>query len=314
MSASSQPAQGPTTSAVTGRTVARVLMTIGFLAASVAYSSWMAERTIFDPAATRGATHALLATPTVHDLLAREIRTALRTNLGPGVDDAKLTKAIDRAVKDPKFVGAFEDAIANVNEAILSNGHGRVTLDPSAVTNSINEAVAREYPKIAPQVRKAKVVSVPIGNASLPHLGNAKQKAREIGNIALALAILLIGGALALSPDRKTFRRAGRRVAFLAIGPVLIFAVAPRLLGSSHTGALAVTAAVLRAYSHRVLFSAVVLAAVGIGTWIVAVFMPKLRAVAEPEPAPAPRLQPVYVRQTAARASAGEALPEKLYL
>ena len=79
---------------------------------------------------------------------------------------------------------------------------------------------------------------MPIGNTSLPHLGNAKKKVREIGNIALAIAILMIGGALALSPDRKTFRRAGRRIAFLAIGPVLIFAVAPKLLQSSHAAAL----------------------------------------------------------------------------
>jgi len=289
-------------------------MTFGFIAASLAYSSWTAERTIFDPAATRGATHALLSTPTVHDMLAREIRTALRTNLGPGVDDAKLTKAIDRAVEDPKFVGAFEDAIANVNEAMLSNGHGRVTLDPSAVTNSLDDAVARVYPKIAPQVRKTKLVSVPIGSATLPHFGNAERTVREVGDTALAVAILLIGGALAVAPDRKTFRRAGRRLAFMAIVPVLLFAVAPKLLASSHTGALAVTAAVLHAYAHRVLFSAVILAAVGGATWIVAVTMPKRRADSDPEPAPAARLHPVYVRQTAPRPPAGESLPEKLYL
>ena len=312
MSASSCPAVRPTTSAVTARTVARVLMSIGFIAASVAYGSWTAQRTIFDPAATRGATHALLATPTVHDMLAKEIRTALRSSLGSSVNNAKLTKAIDRAVEDPKFVGAFEDAIANVNEAILSDGHGRVTLDPSAVTSSINEAVARVYPQIAPQVRKTKVVSVPIGNASLPHLGNAKKRVREIGNIALAIAILMIGGALALSPDRKTFRRAGRRIAFLAIGPVLIFAVAPKLLESSHAAALSVSAAMLRAYAHRVLFSAALLAVVGGTIWIVAVTMPKREAETPPEPMP--RRRPVYVRQTAPRVQVGEPLPEKMYL
>jgi hypothetical protein len=287
-------------------------MTIGFIAASVAYGSWTAERTIFDPAATRGATHALLATPTVHDMLAKEIRTALRSSLGSSVDNAKLTKAIDRAVQDPRFVGAFEDAIANVNEAILSDGHGRVTLDPSAVTNSINEALARDYPQVAPKLRKTKVVSVPIGNASLPHLGIAKRTVREIGNIALAIAILMIGGALALSPDRKTFRRAGRRVAFLAIAPVLVFAVGPKLLESSHTGALAVSAAMLRAYSHRVLFSAAILAVVGGTIWIVAVTMPKRGADTPDEPMP-PR-RPVYVRQTAPRVQVGEPVPEKMYL
>ena len=68
---------------VAPKIVARVLLTLGFLAASVAYSSWTAERTILDPAATRGATHALLATPAVHDMLAREIRTALEAEPRP---------------------------------------------------------------------------------------------------------------------------------------------------------------------------------------------------------------------------------------
>jgi hypothetical protein len=289
-------------------------MTLGFIAASVAYSSWTAERTIFDPAATRGATNALLSTPTVHDMLAREIRTALRSSLGPTVDNAKLTKAINRAVVDPKFVGAFEDAIGNINQAILSGGHGRVTIDPNAVTSSLDAAVARDYPQIAPQVRRTKVVSVPIGSTSLPHLGNAERNVRRAGDIALALAILLIGGALALSPHRKTFRRAGRRVAFMAIGPVLVFAVAPRLLQSSSTGALAVTAAVLHAYAHRVLFSAAILAVVGTATWIIAVALPKRRDDSDQEPIAAPRLRPVYVRQSAPRAPVVDPMPEKLYL
>src|SRR5579863_9225014 len=113
-----------------------MLMTIGFLAASVAYSSWTAERTIFDPQATRGATSALLSTATVHDLLAREIRTALQPGLGPDVNPAQLTAAINTAVADPKFIGAFENAIVDVNEAVVSDGPGRVTLDTNAVTTS----------------------------------------------------------------------------------------------------------------------------------------------------------------------------------
>lgn len=290
-------------------------MTIGFLAASLAYSAWTTQRTIFDPAATRSATHALLATPTVHDTLAREIRTALRQTLPRGVDQAKLTAAINRAVEDPKFVAAFEDSIAAVNQSILSDGGGRVTIDPTAVTDSINAAMAREYPQIAPQVKKAKVASVPIGNASLPHLGNATRSVREVGNIALAVAILLIGGALALSPHRKTFRRAGRRIAFLAIAPVAVFVVAPRLIASSHNNALAVSAAILRAYSHRVLFSAVLLVVVGTGIWVATFAVPKRSAEPEPEP-PAPRLRPVYVRRSAPRVGTGELgpLPEKMYL
>ncbi len=288
-------------------------MTIGFLAASMAYSSWTAERTIFDPAATRGATTSLLSTPTVHDLLAREIRAALQPSLGPEANNAKLTAAINTAVADPRFIGAFEDAIVSINQAVLSDGHGRVTLDPDAVTGSVDGAVARVDPKIALQVRKTKQVSVPIGSADLPHLANVGRGVRQAGDIALAIAILLIGGALMLAPERKTFRRAGRRVACLAIPPVVVFAVGPRLLASSHNRALSVSAAILQAYGHRVLFSAAILAIVGLSTWIIAVAIPKRPARAEQA---APTLGPVYVRQTAPRVPAGEpgGLPEKLYL
>ena len=157
-----------------------MLLTIGFLAASVAYSSWIAERTIFDPAATRGATNALLTTPTVHDMLAREIRTALKSSLGPKVDNAKLTTAIDRAVDDPKFVGAFENAIVSVNQAALSGGQGRVTLDTGAVTASVNKAVARYYPAIAPQVKKSKAVErADRQRHAPPHRQRAAQRPRD---------------------------------------------------------------------------------------------------------------------------------------
>jgi hypothetical protein len=299
---------------VAPRILARVLLTIGFVAASVAYSSWIAERTVFDPAATRGATSALLATPTVHDLLAREIRTAVQSSLGSNVNDPKLTAAINRAVDDPKFVHAFEDAIVSINQAVLSDGHGRVTLDTGAVTTSVYDAVARLDPLVAPQLKKTKTLSVPIGSANLPHLGNAAGHIREVGDIALALALLFIGGGLALEPRRKTFRRVGRRVAFLAIMPVLVFDLGPRLLTSSHNSALAVSAAILTAYGHRVLFSAVILAVVGISTWLIAIALPKRRAAAAPE-ASVPAFQPVYVRQTAPRAPLGEpGIPEKLYL
>jgi hypothetical protein len=291
-----------------------VLLTVGFLAASVAYSSWIAERTIFDPAATRGATNALLTTPTVHDMLAREIRTALQSSLGPKVDNAKLAAAINRAVDDPKFVGAFEDAIVSINQAALSGGDGRVTLDTGAVTASVNDAVARYYPAIAPQVKHSRTVAVPIGSASLPHIGNAQRNVREIGDIALALAVLLIGAGLLLAPERKTFRRAGRRIAFLAIGPVLVFVVGPHLLTASHNRALSVSSVILTAYGHRVLFSAGVLAVVGISTWLIAIALPKRRAATEAEPA-GPALQPVYVRRAASRVPAEAAgVPEKLYL
>jgi hypothetical protein len=273
---------------VTSKIVARVFLTLGFLAASVSYSSWTAQRTILDPAATRGASHALLSTPALQAMFAKQIRTALLPVLGTTVNVPKLNAAIDRAVADPRFVGAFEDAIVSLQKGVLSDGSNRgpVTLDASAVTTAIHDALARTAPKMANKAAKVQSVKIPIGGKDIPHVGDAIHKVRTVGRTALAVAILLVGGALLLVHDRKMFRRVGRRTAFLAIAPVLVFVVLPHVLLSMHKSPLAVSGAMLQSYGHRVVFSAAVLAIVGGSTWLIALAMPSRTRVDDADPVP----------------------------
>ena len=303
---------------MSGRVVARVLLSIGFLAASVAYSSWTAERTFFDPAATRGATHALLATPTVRTTLARELRTALAPTVGPvAASSPKLAAAISAAVADPTFAGAFEDAIMSLHRELITGGNGRVTLDSRAVTGAINRAVARVDPALTPKLKPLRSVSVPLGGSGLPHLGNARHTATRVEYVALAIALALIGGALLLAPERKTFRRAGVRTAFLAAPVVLVFAVLPHLLATAHNGALAVAATVLGAYGHRVLLSAGVLVVIGTSTWLTALALPGRRRPPVPDGAPAPARAAAYLRPPDPRRPSNDVtapMPESLYL
>jgi hypothetical protein len=284
---------------MTAKAIARVLLTLGFVAASLGYSSWTAQRTFLDPAATKSATHALLATPAVQTMLTRELHTAIAPALaqikaagsktasahavGPKRRalnaraardaEAKLNRAIDAAVRDPSFIGAFEDAIMSVHKGVLSGDPGQVTLDSQAVTAALNQAIVRIDPKLAPTTKNLKP-SVPIGGSDLPHIGDLRHNTRVIGDSAIAMAFLLIGGSLLLAHDRKMFRRTGRRIAFLALPPALVFLVVPRLLGSSHNSGFEVSAALLRVYGNRVLFSALVFAGLGVGIWIAAMVIP----------------------------------------
>jgi hypothetical protein len=297
---------------------ARVLLFLGFLAASVSYSSWIANRTVLDPSATRGATHALLTAPSVRSTLAREIRNSLAPELGSTVADPKLTTAINAAVADPRFVTAFEDAIASIHAAVLSDTGGRVTLDTRAVTAALRDSVARHDPALAPRIRNLGTVKVPLGSTKLPHIGSATHWVTRVGTIALLLAVLLIGGALLLAHDAKTIRRVGRRTAFLAFGPGLAFVVVPRLLEISHNGTAAVAAAVLHAYGHRVMFSAFALAVVGASTWLTALVAPViLRRSIAAAAGPAEPLPVGFARSSRERTAPEEItspLPEKLYL
>jgi len=104
---------------------------------------------------------------------------------------------------------------------------------------------------------------------------NAPDKVSVVGRVALAIAIALIGGALLLVHDRKMFRRASRRLAFLAIGPTLAFALLPRVLDSMHKPSLEVGATMLEAFGHRVLFSAALLAIAGASIGLATFLIPR---------------------------------------
>jgi hypothetical protein len=297
------------------KVIARVLLVVGFLAASVGYSSWTATRTVLDPSATRSATKALLAAPAVQTMLTREIRASLQPALGTAATNPKLNTAIREAVADPRFASAFENAITTLHREILNGGNGQVTLDTAAVTNAINSAVGRVAPALAPKVADAPAVRVPIGNAQVPHLGDIGRSAHRLADTAIALAIVLIAGALVLAPDRKMFRRAGRRTAFLAIPPAVIFVIAPHLLASSHNSALVVSAAVLEAFGRRVTLSIAVLVVVGVSTWLITHAVPARHrppAPSEVRSLPTRRPAPPDPRQPSD--SATDSVPANLYL
>ena len=173
----------------------------------------------------------------------------------------------------------------------------------------------RVDPAIALKVRKLKPVRVPLGATGMPHVGTSRGRVRLIGNTAIAIAFLLIGGALLLARDRKTVRRTGRRIAFLAIPPVLVFLLLPRLLASSHNSGLAVGAAILGAYGHRIMLSATLLAIAGISVWLIAIALPGHGTEPLPDAAtPVPHGMPVPNLLAPSHASATPSVPESLYL
>jgi hypothetical protein len=303
---------------VTAKIVARVMLTLGFLAASVSYSSWTAQRTILDPSATRVAAQALLETPAVKTMLAKEIRTGLQPALDPKTDTKKLTAAIEAAVGDPKFVAAYQDAIVSIQKSVFDDGNSRVTLDSNAVTGAITRALAQVDPKVAREMQKVRAVNVPVGSSSLPHIGGAENKIALVGRIALAVAFALVGGALLLVHDRKMFRRASRRLAFLALGPTIAFAVTPRILDSIHKPSLQVASAMLEAFGHRVLFSAVILGVAGVSIFLMTFVIPKRATQPAAEPAAASPLGPpdlrIPSRPPGAAVPVPVATPEGMYL
>ncbi len=182
------------------------------------------------------------------------------------------------------------------------------------MTAALRTAVAHHDPAIAAKVRELGTVTVPLGgNGKLPHVGGLTRTVGRVGVLAGLLAFVLIGAALLLGHDAKMIGRVGRRVALLALGPVLAFALLPRLLEAGHGNSEAVAAALLHAYGrHGVLFSAAALVVIGVSTWLIAAAVPTLRRIYRPGAAERPRAGSAPPPPTASAPPLP--IPEKLYL
>jgi hypothetical protein len=298
---------------------ARLLMVLGFIALSLGYSSWVASRTLLDTKATTAAARTILATPSVQHTLREKLTDALDAALADAHADPHVKRAVAEAARDPRITAAFTAAIGSLHQALLSNGGGDITLDPSVITDSMRDALAQRDPELAAQLANAEPLRVQFQSDNLPHLGGLRDKARTARTLGFAAGILLVAGSFMLVRDRKAIGRAGRRVAYLAIFPLVVFALAPRVLDGSGSGGAQVGAAALRSYSGRVLPSAAALAIIGASVALIAmsarIFMRSPAVTFEADPLTPANSRPLTATPNSTRGSGGDTLlPEKVYL
>jgi hypothetical protein len=291
---------------------ARVLMALAFVAASFGYSAWCASRTVLDPATTGHAANALFATPGVQQFLRDKLAPELERQLDASRNDPEIAAAIRDALRDPRSADAFEHAIVAVHQTLLADGSGPISLD---LTDAMHDAIATRDPALAAQISDAAPVRVQIDSGQLPYLGNARDTAHLVATLGFAAAIGLGGASLILVRTRKAITKMGRRIAYLAIGPTLMFVVAPRLLGTWSNDGAHVGGVLIRSYASRVVPSVIALVGVGVAVVLAAVAWAPVAAVvnhAANRPSsspPAPR--PPDPRRYTAH---DEPATEKLYL
>src|SRR5258708_25095886 len=150
----------------------------------------------------------------------------------------------------------------------------------------------------------------------LPRFHDPRSAAGGVALLGLLAALLLITASLLLRHDRRSIARVGRRTAYLAITPLFVFVVLPRVLAHAAGDAPRLAAALLRTYGTRVLPAAVALVIIGLAVVVGAIVWPR-RALAGT--APAANATPAdTARGARSRAAVGTpdqpAITEKLYL
>jgi hypothetical protein len=272
-------------------TGARILLAIAFLAAMFGYEGFVASRTVLDPNATTDLARALLATSTVQHSLDDQLNTQVDQSLDRSEADAQVAAAVRHAVRDPRVVDAFVQALRAAHAALLSDSNGTVTLDGRALTTAVQDALAPLDQKLAADLARRPPLQVKFNADQLPHLGHARDVAHNVALLGTIAALLLLTASLLMVHDRGAIARVGRRTAYIAIVPLLVFALGPRLLAGARGGAPEIAGAALRTYGGRVVPSAVALVVVGLVVAMGALLAPASTEVRVP-PAPAPEPQP----------------------
>ncbi len=104
---------------------------------------------------------------------------------------------------------------------------------------------------------------------------DARSTANVVTLLASAAALLLVSASLLLRHDRRAIARVGRRTAFLALVPVVVLEVLPRVLAHASSSAPQIASALLRVYGDRVLPSAITLIVAGIAIFVGAYAWPR---------------------------------------
>jgi hypothetical protein len=245
---------------------ARLLLAVGFVAALIGYDAWIVSHAVLDPNTTKAAAHALIENSAVRHRLADDLTKELEQKLPTATRDPHLRAAAAAAVRDPRVADAFAQTVVQIRDAILSDGSGKQTfsVDGRALTGALHDALAPNDPHLAAQVARLPPLEVSLESGNLSHVKDPRSGVSVIAWLGIVAALLFITAALLLDHDRPSIARAGRRTAYLAVTPLLVFAVLPHVLSLSSSDAPQIASALLRVLGSRVLPSAIALVVVGL--------------------------------------------------
>ncbi len=254
---------------------ARILLAIGAIAASVAFWAFSAQRTILDPAATRELATQLIDTERVADSLISKLTDQLHAQIPPGVAesgvaDSEIAAVAEIAIRDPRVAEAFGATIASLHEQLLAGDQvDQVEIDTSVINAALRDAVAEIDPTLVDELDGLEPVSLAIDASSLPSLRPVDDGADALLLTAAVLAVIGFGLGVAAHPEPWTaVAIVGRRLAAVAIFPVVLYLIIPAGLRALSTGWAETATPFASAYGGRILPAALTLLVTGVALWV----------------------------------------------
>ena len=195
------------------RAAASMLVTLGLIAASVAWWSFAARYTVLDADRSERIADTLIEQPVIQDAVAEGLGTALRQALPPGtpISPEQIDTVAQQALQDPRAMAALKTAVLSSHQRLVGDYDGPVTLDVSPIAEAGRDALLAARPELAESFPAAPSLSVDLPTQHLPRLGWLPDRVRELFGLASLLAVTLLALGMLASSDRpKVLCRAGR--------------------------------------------------------------------------------------------------------
>ena len=205
------------------RATSSVLIVVGLFAASVAWWAFAARFTVLDSERSARIADTLVEQPVLRDAVAEGLATALQQALPPGtpIDPATLDAVAHQALDDPRATAALRSALLASHQRLIGargsggapreDSDGPVSFDLSPIAAAGRDALIAARPELARSLPDEPTLSVELPTQNLPKLGWLPERARELGGLALLVAVAFLGLGIVAASDRPgVLSRAGR--------------------------------------------------------------------------------------------------------
>ncbi|RMH74144.1 MAG: hypothetical protein D6683_12935, partial [Actinomyces sp.] len=277
---------------------AALLLGPSLLLASLAWSGFIALRTVFEPDRSRTVAEEVLADEGVRDQLASNVARGLDAVIPDAVPvtSTQLDQVARAVLADPRFTDLVLTAFVDSHRAFLGEGRAPETLDLAPLADTARSALASLDPALANAVPASEQLVIDLPTEHIP---DASPLRRFLQAAVPTLAVLAGLGALAallVTSDRPSVLR---RAAFWALGTTVFYLAVgvgvPWVLRQAAPAQTEVLAVFLAALFASTVQPSLVLAGAGVVCLVVSWLWPsgegrdRARREERPEPSPPPR-------------------------
>lgn len=287
------------------RLIGGVLVAIGLIAASLAWTGYAVSRTLLDPGRSQA-----IADDLYQD---REVRAQMRNSMADALDAAipenvqvnrsELVAAADRALDDPLVEDLLVGGLIRAHQRFLGedpNPDEPIVIDGAAMATASRTGLVNVRPELATVVPEPPSMPVTLPTDRLPNAGGFRAWLNGAVAMLAAIAVGLVVAAFVLTNDRP---RVLRRVGFWAIGAaafwLLVGVVLPELAHLLVPGPAAIFGAVVGVAAGGMIQPSITAAVAGAGAVVLSFLWAAVAAMMGRRPAPAragrPRDEPVPV-------------------